>query len=86
MKDYAKPLLAFAIIGLFAYAIMHNPNDEQLKTALNNSIFIVLGFYFGSSHYANKSVSAMTQSLLSQPQEVVVTNDADKPVPTVEGR
>ncbi len=79
--DWPKGLISFAVIVLFAYAFIENPQDEIMKGALIAALSSVIGYWLGSSKGSDEKTQMMATAA-ERPQEVEVVNPDSNPVPT----
>ncbi len=81
--------MAFAVVGLFAYAFWRNPSEQLMLGAIIAAFTTAIGFYLGGSKVgsdtATKNADTLTAigtATATAPQDVNVVNPPDHPVPT----
>ena len=90
MNNGAREFMAFAVVGLFAFAFWRNPTEDLMVGAIIAAFSTAYGFYLGGSKVgadtatknANTLADAASKSTLVQ--DVHVVNDSEQPVPIVE--
>lgn len=85
----AREIMAFAVVGLFAFAFISNPKDQTIVGALIAAFAGAWGFYLGGSKVGSDTATKNADTLAAratEPQPVIVTNPPDAPVQTEEAR
>ncbi|MGJ3630202.1 hypothetical protein AB5I41_31400 [Sphingomonas sp. MMS24-JH45] len=87
----AREIMAFAVVALFGFAFVKNPNDQTIVGALIAAFAGAWGFYLGGLKVGSDTAVANAQTVTdtartasSGPQPVEVINTPDRPVPTSE--
>jgi ABC-type uncharacterized transport system permease subunit len=81
--------MAFAVVALFGFAFIKNPNDQTIVGALIAAFAGAWGFYLGGSKVGSDTATKNADTLAlraSEPQPVIVTNPPEAPVQTEEAR
>ncbi len=92
MNNTAREAMAFAVVGLFAYAFWRNPSEQLMLGAIIAAFTTAIGFYLGGSKVGSDTATKNADTLTaigaanSVPtvQDVNVVNAPDSPVPTID--
>lgn len=80
----AREVMAFCIMGLFAYGFVMNPHEPLIVGAMIAAFSTAYGFYLGGSKVGSDTATKNADTLAArsvEPQPVIVTNDSATPVP-----
>ncbi len=89
MNNSAREIMAFAVVGLFAYAFFRNPTEDLMVGAIIAAFSTAYGYYLGGSKVGSDTatknadtVTAIGAAATPIVQDVNVVNQPDSPVPT----
>lgn len=72
-KDIPRAAIAIALIGLFGYAYLDNPNDQLLVGALITMTGTAVNWWLGSSKGSSDKSAQMERQATGQPNDPVHT-------------
>ena len=93
--NHTRDFMAFSIVAMFAYSLYVHPADNAYQETLKNIMMIAVGYYLQASKQGVETATrnaivvanaaAASSVTTGEAQPVIVTNDADKPVPVRDG-